>query len=346
MNQSSPADAAPGIALAARRGAGSALAPRNWGVAGWLILLVAVPTVLGLMLTGLRVTDAMRSARADGQVSELAVLGQRITGLAQAMEDERSDTAAFIANGRPAAGLAALHRQYVITNGWAATARRQVGQLGRGYQPQTRASAAAVLASIAELPGLRRQAAQPQVAALAVINAYSAATAGLFGVNDSIADSSDNPALISSVRALGSLSRMKDEAAQQQAILGAALAEGHFGPGALAALTVAQARQASDLASFRSSATPEESWALTDTLAGPLAAQARAAEQRAAQAALARWCSAPAPASSGGPGRPTRSAGCAKPSSSWAPGPRPMPRPCGAARCGRRSSPAVWRWAS
>ncbi len=119
---------------------------------------------------------------------------------------------------------------------------------------------------------------------LAVINSYSAATAGLFPVNDGIADSSSNSALISSVRALGSLSRMKDQASQQQAILGAALAAGHFRPGELTALSIAQAQQASDLASFRGSATPEESWALTATLAGPLARQAQAVEQRATAA--------------------------------------------------------------
>jgi hypothetical protein len=233
-----------------------------------------------LALTGLRVTDATRSAEAYGQVGRLAVLGQQVTGLVQAMEDERADTAAFIADGRRAAGLVTLHRQYVITDGWAATVRRRVLQLGHGYPAQTRAIAATVLASIAELPGLRRHAAQSQAPALAVINGYSAATAGLFPVNDGIADLSGNSALITSVRALGSLSRMKDQASQQQAILGTALAEGHFGPGALTALTIAQAQQASDLISFRSSATPEESWALTDTLAGPLAGQARAVEQR------------------------------------------------------------------
>jgi signal transduction histidine kinase len=278
MSQSSSADAAPPDAMPAQRGAGSALAPRNWRVACRLIVLVAIPTVLGLALTGLRVTDATRRAETYGQVGRLAVLGQQVTGLAQAMEDERADTAAFIADGRPAAGLVALHRHYVITDGWAATVRRLVLQLGRGYPAQTRASAATVLASIAELPGLRRRAAQSQAPALAMINGYSVATAGLFPVNDGIADLSGNSALITSVRALGSLSGMKDQASQQQAILGAALAEGHFGTGALAALTIAQAQQASDLVSFRSSATPEESWALTDTLAGPLA---RAVEQRA-----------------------------------------------------------------
>jgi signal transduction histidine kinase len=285
MSQSSSADAAPPGALPAQRGAGSVLAPRNWRVACRLIVLVAIPTVLGLALTGLQVTDATRSAEVYGQVGRLAVLGQQVTGLAQAMEGERAGTAAFIADGRPAAGLVALHRQYVITDGWADTVRRLVRQLGRGYPARTRASEATVLASIAELPGLRRHAAQSQAPALDVINAYSVATAGLFPINDGIADLSGNPTLITSVRALGSLSRMKDQASQQQAILGVALTEGSFAPGARTALITAQAQQASDRASFRSSATPEESWALAATLAGPQAGQARAVEQRATTAA-------------------------------------------------------------
>src|SRR6266851_3264380 len=225
MSQSSSADAALPGALPAQRGAGSALALRNWRVACRLIVGVAIPTVLGLALTGLRVTDATRSAEAYGQVGRLAVLGQQVTGLAQAMEDERAGTAAYIGDRRPAADLLALHREYVITDGWAATVRRLVLQLGRGYPAQTRASAATVLVSIAELPGLRRRAAQSQASALALINGYSAATAGLFPVNDRIADRSGNSALITSVRALGSLSRMKDHASQQQAILDAALAQ-------------------------------------------------------------------------------------------------------------------------
>src|ERR1035438_315759 len=121
MSQSSSADAGPPGTWPAQRGAGSVLAPRNWRVACRLIVLVAIPTVLGLALTGLQVTDAARSAGGDGQVGRLAVLGLQVTGLAQAREDERADAAAFIADGRPAAGLVALHRQYLITDGWAGT---------------------------------------------------------------------------------------------------------------------------------------------------------------------------------------------------------------------------------
>jgi hypothetical protein len=63
-------------------------------VARRLIVLVAIPTVLGLALAGLRVTDTARSAGADRQIGRLAVLGQQVTALAQALEDERADTAA------------------------------------------------------------------------------------------------------------------------------------------------------------------------------------------------------------------------------------------------------------
>ena len=281
MSQPGPAEAVhPGV-LPARPAAGPALAPPKRRVVYQLIALVAIPAVLGLVLTGLLVTDATRSADAYSQVGRLAVLGRQVNGLAWAMEDERSGTATFIADGRPAAGLPALRRQYAITDGWAARVRRLVRQLGGGYPAQTQASVATVRASIAELPGLRRRAAQSQASALAVTNGYSAAISGLFPVNDGIADMSGNSALITSARALGSLSRMSDQASQQQAILGVALAQGRFEPGALTALLTAQVRQASDLVSFRNSATSEESWALAQTLNSPLARQAQQVEQSA-----------------------------------------------------------------
>ncbi len=249
-----------------------------------LIVLVAIPTMLGLALAGLQVSDEMHSAAAYAQIDKLAVLGQQAGGLAQAMEDERAAAAAFIAAGRPASGLAALHRREAATDGWAATVRRLASGPGRGLPARSQASAAGILASIAELPGLRRQAVRSQVPATTVISGYSAAIARLSSVDDGIADLSGSSALSTGVRTLGSLSGMKDQASQQEAILGGALAQGRFGPGALTALTIARAQQASDLASFRSSATPEESGALTDILGRPLPRQARALEQRAAAA--------------------------------------------------------------
>src|SRR6202007_1585866 len=107
-------EAATAVAGPGRRGAGSALAPRNWPVVRRLLILVAIPTALGLALAGVRIAGAMRSAEAYGQGGRVAMLRPQGTGLAEAMEDEGADPAGFLAGGRPAAGIDALHRQYAI----------------------------------------------------------------------------------------------------------------------------------------------------------------------------------------------------------------------------------------
>ena len=90
---------------------GSRLALRNWRVPWRLIALIAIPTVVAMAFAGLRVAAAASSAANFGRSAQLAALGQQVTGLAQAMEDERDLSANFIADGRPAAVRATLQRQ-------------------------------------------------------------------------------------------------------------------------------------------------------------------------------------------------------------------------------------------
>ena len=294
------ADASAPGAAGPRRGATSLLAVRRWRVASRLALLLVIPVILGLTLAGLQVSSDLSRAGTYGQVGRLATLGQQVTGLAQALEQERTARGPVRlprppgrGPGRPAAAV----RRHRRAGGQGAAAGRpdrprarpaaDPGQRGHGAG-QHRA-----------LPELRRGTAQSQASALELTSGYSAAITGLFPVVDGIADLSTQPGLISSVRALGSLSRLKDQATLQQAILGAAFAAGRFAPGELMALTVAQAAEASDIAAFRSSATPQESWALASTLAAPPARQARLVQQHAAAAgdgtlapgpqALAQW---------------------------------------------------------
>ena len=109
----------------------------NWRVSWRLIALIAVPTAMGLAFAGIQVSMAERNAQTMGRVERLAVLGQQITGLGQAVEDERDETAGFIAHGRPATGKPMLTRQYAVTNRWAARVRPLIHQLGAGYLAQT-----------------------------------------------------------------------------------------------------------------------------------------------------------------------------------------------------------------
>ena len=260
---------------------GSPLALRNWPVTWRLIALIAIPTVVAMAFAGLRVAAAAGSAANFGRSAQLAALSQQVTGLAQAMEDERDLTANYIAASRAAAGRPALQRQYAVTDAWAQRVGAQMRDVGAAFPAQTRTGAAAVAARIADLRNLRSYAAAGHAPALAVITNYSLALADLFTFDDAIAQQAGRAGLVGRVRTLGSLSRMKDQASQQRAILAAALAGGQFQPGTLDALTAAQAQQAADLASFGTAATLAESQALDNTVAGRPVDLARALEQRA-----------------------------------------------------------------
>ncbi len=262
-------------------GKGSALALRNWRVPWRLIALIVIPTVVAMAFAGLRVAAAADSAATFGRSAQLAVLGQQITALAQAMEDERDLTATYIANGRPATGRAALQMQYAVTDALAQTVRAQIREVGSAFPAQTRADAAAVIARIDDLPDLRSYATASSAPALTAITAYTLANADLFTFDDDIAQQAGSSALVGKVRALGALSRMKEQTSLQRAILGAALINGQFATGMLNTLVGAQAQQATDLASFETSATLSDTQILNNTVAGPPVDQARAMEQRA-----------------------------------------------------------------
>jgi signal transduction histidine kinase len=246
-----------------------------------LIALIAIPTMVAMAFAGLRVQASASSAAAFGHSAQLALLGQQITGLAQAMEDERDLTASFIAHGRPAASRASLRRQYQVTDAWARRVRVLARGVGAAFPAQPRADAAAVTARITDLPDLRSYAMGSNAPALTVITDYNLATADLFAFDDDIAQAAGSSALVARVRALGSLSRMKDQASQQRGIHETALVQEQFAPNTLSALDAAQAQQATDLASFETSATLGEAQALSDTVAGPAVDQAQAMEQRA-----------------------------------------------------------------
>jgi methyl-accepting chemotaxis protein len=271
---------ATGTELTASR-RGSRLALRNWRVPWRLIALIAIPTVVAMAFAGLRVAAAAGSAANFGRSAQLAALGQQVTGLAQAMEDERDLSANFIADGRPAADRATLRRQYAVTNAWAQRVGAQMREVGGAFPAQTQAGAAAVIARIADLPNLRSYAMAGNAPALTVITNYTLALADLFTFDDAIAQQADSSALVARVRTLGSLSRMKDQASLQRAIVEAALVSGQFQPGTLDALTTAQTQQATDLASFGTSATLAETQAFSNTVAGRPIDLAQAMEQRA-----------------------------------------------------------------
>jgi len=253
-----------------RPAGGPFLALSNWRVTSRLIALIAIPTMMGLLLGGLRVGAAASTASGFGQVRQMALLAQQVTGLAQALEDERDFTAGYIAAGRPDTKFAQLQGQYRVTDGWAAQVQRMASGIGASYPVQTQDKAAVVLARLADLPGLRAVAAVGAVPDTSpLITEYSATISELIAFNDEVAQDSANPALADTVRTLDALSRMKDDASLQRGILYAALVERQFDLGTPQALTTAQTQQASDETAFQTSATAPQESLFDTTVATP-----------------------------------------------------------------------------
>src|SRR5215471_20297266 len=89
----------------------SSIALKNWRVRSRLLLLISIPTLTAVVLGGIRIASSVQSAYASQRVETLASLGQEITVLAQALEDERDQTVFYIAMGTQggrAAGLSAI----------------------------------------------------------------------------------------------------------------------------------------------------------------------------------------------------------------------------------------------
>ena len=252
-----------------------ALTLRNWPVSWRLIAVIVMALVMGLVFGGLRVSAAADSAAGFGRVSQLASLGQQVTGLVQALEDERDETTGVISGGSPDV----LKPWYNATNAAAARVQALAAGVGGSFPANIQASVATVRSVITPSGlGSLRSTAQASQDALAVIADYAGPIGDMITLNDQIAQGISDPGLVNDVRTLNSLSLAKDQAAQQRALLYHALTQQFFGDGEQPALTTALSEELADKASFETTATPAEQSFFSNTVAGPKVNEAEGIE--------------------------------------------------------------------
>ena len=248
-----------------------------------LIALIAIPTVTAMALGAVRISEAARSAAADQRMENLAQLGNAVTKLSYAIEDERDVSVGYIARGRPSGSqaTAALQKQYNLTIQRTATVRALSSGINASYPSQVRNDASAMLERLNDVPRFRFATQRTRIPALTLLADYSNVISDLFTLNDQIAQGSGDPTLANTVSALGSLSRAEDQASQQRGILYASLLSGQFAPGGSAALTSAEAQEAAELAEFQSAASIGEQQTYNNTVTGPDVDQAQTMELQA-----------------------------------------------------------------
>ena len=273
---------------------------KNWRVRSRLLLLVIIPTVTALAAGGIFIASSVQSALVYQRVLTLANLSGKVTGLVQALQNEREDTIRFIVLGAtdggrgasassatpPGPELGLLDQDYDLTTGWASQVRTLAGQINGSYSALAQQDVQAALTAIANLPAIRASATGTQLPALIVIQEYATTINTLLAIESQIPVGSGDSTLASSVSALGLVSSMKEEASQEQALLTSALrfdlvTLGHFGPDQQTAITDAQAQQQGDLNEFDTAATAAQRQVFNNALSSSNVVQAQAQEQQA-----------------------------------------------------------------
>jgi signal transduction histidine kinase len=274
----------------------------NWPVATRLVAVFAIASVTGLVFGGLRVSDAISTADELGRTAQLATLGEQITSLAQALEDERDVTSGVAAynvlqsnalGGNAAVSVtgpikAALQKQTAtlnaaekVTDTQSQQTRTLAAAIGTAFPVSVQDKAASVVQAIDSIPGLRSQVGG--LPAGQVISTYTNSIDSLFQLNDEITSGSGDAALADDVRALNGISRAKDEASQQRAILFSTLLEitvndknngndlsgnALSDSGGITTLTTALGLQNADVTNFEDAATQDQSNAYAATVGG------------------------------------------------------------------------------
>jgi signal transduction histidine kinase len=264
---------------------------KNWRVRSRLLLLITIPTLTAVALGGARITQSVQSALAYQRTLQLANLGSEITTLVQRLQDERDQTAYFIAQGAnggrsastasAAPGLQVVYTQRQATERAAAVVEAGLTQVGNSFSALTRQEAQTALADLENLPNLRLAATQSQLPALVVVQKYSTIISDLLVLEQNTAQGVSDPTLSQTVRVLGLVSRMKEDASQQRAILTAALITGNLDPASRTALQNAQSDQAANLASFDQSATNAQRQTFQNSVSNSFDSTASADEQQA-----------------------------------------------------------------
>ncbi len=259
----------------------------KWPATRRLAAVIVAGVVIGAAAGGLRVASAIGAAAGYARTTQQAVLGEQVTALAQAMENERDLTAAYdaalgydspaaVGGGASVPAVSGSTLRYYqgqltqaqqATNALAGRVRTLAAQIGAGFPAIAQNSAQNVVSITSNLAGLRSSALQQP--SVSTIQSYTAEIGGLFALNDQIASGSGDAALFADVRALGALSRAKDQASQERAIVDAALIAGSFnGTGGQQALATAQALENAALLAFQESATPAQQNAFLTAASG------------------------------------------------------------------------------
>lgn len=224
------------------------LSPRNWSLRIRLAVVLLVPGVLALVLSGLRIADQIDDVADRNRVERSATAQNTFTTLVERVQQERIRSAAYVA-GRRTGDLPQLRATYAEIDATRVAVRKVVEEL---YDDDPRIAGVDRQAEQAldRLPQLRTLVVESNAPPSAAISRYSELIGQLVQLDDTLlrVDSSDVTGLAGG---LAGLTAARNEASLQLALITSASGTGARATDALVGLQDSDARLVNGLADFR-----------------------------------------------------------------------------------------------
>ncbi|MET8158070.1 nitrate- and nitrite sensing domain-containing protein [Sphaerisporangium sp. NPDC005289] len=237
-----------------------------------LIALIIVPTIVGVILGAVQLTNAVGNSAEYSRLSEVAALVQKIDVLVHEVDRERDLTAWYLAEGRRQARLKKVRAQQAVVDRAREPVLAAVSTLDDTHTARVRAEAAQIRRWLEGLPGLRTRIAAgvPSRAALGI---YSSLINVLTSMQGELGASGKDQRLFGDTIALGALSRAKEEVSRQRGLMTVGLTTlgtlgGGFDYDDFVDFPGSWSRQQSETATFLSEAQPADVKFYNDTVRG------------------------------------------------------------------------------
>ncbi|MEU8589677.1 nitrate- and nitrite sensing domain-containing protein [Streptomyces sp. NPDC048664] len=238
---------------------GSRLHLRNWRISTRLVSLLALPVVAATSLGALRISDNMDQIQQLDNMKLLTDMTKQATQLAEALQEERDESAGPLAHG---AGASDYSVKGVRDKSDRAKASFVDGTQeiddasSNGQLTGVRENIVGITSELSNLSAIRAAAYKDPSNSTRTVEAYHRLITDLLGLSQDMAEATSNPEMIQRTRALAAFSNAKEYASVQRAVIAAALPETNRAYGKLSdndqqyALSALQS-QKSELDSFR-----------------------------------------------------------------------------------------------
>ncbi|MEV5740754.1 nitrate- and nitrite sensing domain-containing protein [Microbispora rosea] len=246
---------------------GNSIQLKNWRVRTRLVALIVLPTVVAVLLGGLRVAGSISSAAEYQRVREAVELVGNVGVLLHEVQLERDLSVKYVAGGRRDRDLlTTVRNQHEAVDAAVQQVRGRAGTSGDALGGLGREDLARALARLSDLTAFRKIVLESQLAPLRGIENYRLVTDDLLKLYDAAGQAVPDEGLYASIKALAALARAKEAVSEQRALLAVGLARQRLDPAELDAFTGAAAREQSELTAFTAVATTDERQLYNDTV--------------------------------------------------------------------------------